>query len=366
MGIAAFAYIHFDAMDGKQARRTGTSSPLGQLVDHGCDCINLTFMVFMFWSVYGLEVSVFLPVYASMCFAVFIASTWEEFHTGVLYLGPVNGPIEGTTMLSACSILTGVMGRQIWDTVVFREYRLKDCLVAFIATTSLITIVSSIVTVLRKKGLRPMHDLLPSFAALYCGCWWLFQQQDMWAHRTITKFIGLMGLMTSNLVSRIVVNHVMHEPYPRWTAAFLPVILGCFLTALRQYSPVLLRGIDNYTLVLAGYAWVILMQLHYHYVIFNAVSLYLGINVFSIPYKKSSAATHPSTPRKSQPSTPKKTKTPLKESQAATPTKKTKTPLKESNAAAEKTPKATPKAKRNLISSPSIRQSPRLIRTSKP
>jgi len=26
-----------DAVDGKQARRTGTSSPLGQLFDHGCD-----------------------------------------------------------------------------------------------------------------------------------------------------------------------------------------------------------------------------------------------------------------------------------------------------------------------------------------
>lgn len=26
-------------MDGKQARRTGTSSPLGMLIDHGCDAV---------------------------------------------------------------------------------------------------------------------------------------------------------------------------------------------------------------------------------------------------------------------------------------------------------------------------------------
>ena len=31
----AFMYQTFDAVDGKQARRTGTSSPLGQLFDHG-------------------------------------------------------------------------------------------------------------------------------------------------------------------------------------------------------------------------------------------------------------------------------------------------------------------------------------------
>lgn len=30
-----------DAIDGKQARRTGTSGPLGELFDHGCDAINM-------------------------------------------------------------------------------------------------------------------------------------------------------------------------------------------------------------------------------------------------------------------------------------------------------------------------------------
>ncbi len=32
-------YINLDCMDGKQARRTGTSNPLGQLFDHGCDAL---------------------------------------------------------------------------------------------------------------------------------------------------------------------------------------------------------------------------------------------------------------------------------------------------------------------------------------
>ena len=37
MGI--FIYQTLDAIDGKQARRTGTSSPLGEYFDHGCDAI---------------------------------------------------------------------------------------------------------------------------------------------------------------------------------------------------------------------------------------------------------------------------------------------------------------------------------------
>lgn len=35
-------YQTMDAVDGKQARRTGTSGPLGQLFDHGCDAVTCT------------------------------------------------------------------------------------------------------------------------------------------------------------------------------------------------------------------------------------------------------------------------------------------------------------------------------------
>eukprot|EP00929_Paragymnodinium_shiwhaense_P016634 TRINITY_DN12514_c0_g1_i1.p1 TRINITY_DN12514_c0_g1~~TRINITY_DN12514_c0_g1_i1.p1 ORF type:complete len:387 (+),score=73.34 TRINITY_DN12514_c0_g1_i1:61-1221(+) len=38
-GVLAVTYTWMDWLDGKQARRTGTSSPLGQLFDHGVDCM---------------------------------------------------------------------------------------------------------------------------------------------------------------------------------------------------------------------------------------------------------------------------------------------------------------------------------------
>lgn len=39
MGICFFGYMICDNTDGKQARRTGSSSPLGMLIDHGMDSI---------------------------------------------------------------------------------------------------------------------------------------------------------------------------------------------------------------------------------------------------------------------------------------------------------------------------------------
>lgn len=39
--IGIFTYQTLDGIDGKQARRTGTSSPLGEYFDHGCDAITV-------------------------------------------------------------------------------------------------------------------------------------------------------------------------------------------------------------------------------------------------------------------------------------------------------------------------------------
>lgn len=36
--VCVFLYQTLDALDGKQARRTGSSSPLGELFDHGNFC----------------------------------------------------------------------------------------------------------------------------------------------------------------------------------------------------------------------------------------------------------------------------------------------------------------------------------------
>jgi len=43
--FCAFTYSTLDAIDGKQARRTKSSSPLGQLFDHGCDSFSITFFI---------------------------------------------------------------------------------------------------------------------------------------------------------------------------------------------------------------------------------------------------------------------------------------------------------------------------------
>ena len=115
-GTALLAYATLDNMDGKQARRTGSSSPLGLLFDHGCDCLNagITGPLIMHaafgvppgsWHFIGIWLLPSIP---------FFFNTYEEFHIGRFVLPLVNGPNEGLAMLISCYYLTAVYGQGMW------------------------------------------------------------------------------------------------------------------------------------------------------------------------------------------------------------------------------------------------------------
>lgn len=54
--------MNFDNIDGNQARKTGNSSPLGILFDHGCDALNMTIITMNF----GL-IAMYSPCMLTQC-----------------------------------------------------------------------------------------------------------------------------------------------------------------------------------------------------------------------------------------------------------------------------------------------------------
>lgn len=109
-----FMYQTFDGCDGCHARRTGQSGPLGELFDHSIDAINTTLAGLVFGSVFQLGWGWLMLVaqFAAVC--NFYTSTWEEYHTHMLYLSQFSGPVEGILLIIACYLLTGVFGPGIW------------------------------------------------------------------------------------------------------------------------------------------------------------------------------------------------------------------------------------------------------------
>jgi ethanolaminephosphotransferase len=109
-GVLLIVAYTLDCMDGKQARRTKTSSPLGQLLDHGLDCLCLLAHV--------AAVQGWLRAGDSLVLQMIVQSTfylaqWEEYFTGILPHG--TGPIGVTEVnygLALLSILFGTVWKE--------------------------------------------------------------------------------------------------------------------------------------------------------------------------------------------------------------------------------------------------------------
>ena len=82
--LSYFFYQTMDAIDGKQARRTGTSSPLGQLFDHGCDAWSSFITVFIPIQVMKVGATTPFFLYFTGVQTIFYLANWEEYHTDIL------------------------------------------------------------------------------------------------------------------------------------------------------------------------------------------------------------------------------------------------------------------------------------------
>lgn len=101
-GYCTWAYTTLDTLDGKQARRTGLSSPLGQLVDHGVDALVVMVHCEIISASIGLKHHPSLILQSLFQFG-FLVAQWEEYHTHVLPTS--SGRWIGTTELNYALIL---------------------------------------------------------------------------------------------------------------------------------------------------------------------------------------------------------------------------------------------------------------------
>ncbi|GKV39305.1 hypothetical protein SLEP1_g47101 [Rubroshorea leprosula] len=111
-GLLLFLYQTFDAVDGKQARRTSSSSPLGELFDHGCDALACAFESLAFGStaMCGRDTFWFWVIAA----IPFYGATWEHYFTNTLILPVINGPTEGLALIYVSHFMTAIVGAQWW------------------------------------------------------------------------------------------------------------------------------------------------------------------------------------------------------------------------------------------------------------
>lgn len=83
-----FMAYTLDGIDGKQARRTGTSGPLGELFDHGLDSYTAVLIPIYMFSLFGrADISTMkMHCIVMLVLSNFYFSHFEKYNTGVMFL----------------------------------------------------------------------------------------------------------------------------------------------------------------------------------------------------------------------------------------------------------------------------------------
>lgn len=243
-GLGLFLYQTFDACDGQQARRTGQSGPLGELFDHCVDAVNTTLgtLIFAGASNMGLGWPIFIAQFATL--ANFYLSTWEEYHTGTLFLSIISGPVEGILLVVGILFTIAYTGPQVFQNNLLTTFHLEtllenvgisvydlppvivnatimDLYMVFAGVGLLFNILSATSNVIdscrsqKKSTVTALTGTLPFlifFASL--TCWINVFPNILYKAYLFLPFSLTIGSIVALSVGRIITAHVTDQPFP--------------------------------------------------------------------------------------------------------------------------------------------------------
>lgn len=97
------AWLILDNIDGKQARRTHSSSPLGLMFDHQVDALNVTITTSYFANIMmGPNIAVYIWFVGSL---PFYYTTWEETYTGSMNFPFISAASDGCLLLGVLTFV---------------------------------------------------------------------------------------------------------------------------------------------------------------------------------------------------------------------------------------------------------------------
>ncbi|KAI9085721.1 hypothetical protein K1719_032327 [Acacia pycnantha] len=304
-GLLLFLYQTFDAVDGKQARRTNSSSPLGELFDHGCDALACTFESLAFGSTVMCGRDTFWWWLISA--VPFYWATWEHYFTNCLVLPVVNGPTEGLMIIYLLHFFTAIVGAQWWaqplgNSIPFLSwlpflggiptYRavLYFVIISGVIPTVLFNIhnVYKIVRAKRRR-MRAALAMLYPFVLLVGGVllWNYLSPSDILGDYPHLVIIGA-GLAFGFLVGRMILSHLCDEPKGLKTGMCLS-LLYLPLAIANALSSRLNDGVPlvNERLVLLGFcAYSVTLYMHFATTVIHEITTALGIYCFRITRKE--------------------------------------------------------------------------------
>jgi len=309
-GMGLFLYQCLDAMDGKQARRTGSSSPLGELFDHGCDALSTVFVSIATCCAMGLGLDP--PSLYFLCFTAFFlfyCAHWQTYVSGTLRFGRID-VTEGQLVCIGVFLLTSVVGLRFW--------RVKIPLVG-ISLFHIPVVVAFFGGVMAawnyfrvifsggggKNGATVANTsvLFPAFpiafvqisSLIQCGYTLIAKGSGLFALNPCL-FTLTYGIFSAKVTCRLVVAHMTKSEL-----AFIDTIyFGPLLLLINQFFD---YAFPEYLLLWVSLIYASLDIVKYSYKVCTEIAAHLHICVFTIPYCKESNAAANKPETKKEPST---------------------------------------------------------------
>jgi len=242
VAFSQFVYQTMDAIDGKQARRTETSSPLGELCDHGCDALSISLITVQLIAAVNLGAGWLCYFGFWTGLVLFYACQWEEYYTGRLDLGYVN-VTEAETLVIIFNIISGIYGPSWWEqsfSVFGIQISYNVCIIMLTCISIICTLPANIfhVATLVHKGVAGLIDAVSTLFAFYLlvilfYIWGYISPLNP-AYNYPVYFCVTLGLAFANLIGRMVLSRVCGQKFNPFQPLFIPIILGILTSFLGQ------------------------------------------------------------------------------------------------------------------------------------
>ncbi|KAL4784704.1 CDP-alcohol phosphatidyltransferase-domain-containing protein [Aspergillus varians] len=297
--LGLWMYSTLDNVDGKQARRTGTSSGLGELFDHGIDSLNCTLASLLETAAMGLGSSQ-LGAWTAIvpCLAMYF-STWETYHTHTLYLGYFNGPTEGLLIAIGIMIASGWYGPQIWSQPIveflnfpglFGNNSVKDLwapiLLGSFFLGHLPGCVMNVISARRSQNLpvAPIFkEWIPMVVFTGCNVAWLFSPySSLLSGNRLVLFCWTMSFVFGRMTTKIILAHLIRQPFPYWTVLQTPLVGGAILANFPFLGlPAVSASLELFYLR-TYFLFAFVAYMYWAVLIINRITTFLGINCLTI------------------------------------------------------------------------------------
>lgn len=150
--ILLFVYVSLDNLDGAHARRTGQSSHLGELLDHGLDGLASGSMLLI--GAITMHLDPFFTVLLVLVGTVaFVQTLWEQYRTNLLVIPQLSGT-EGVTVVGALGVLAFAYNDPAWLHVDLSRWSVGAGFMTFALFGYLMALVPPFVRA-RKAGASP-------------------------------------------------------------------------------------------------------------------------------------------------------------------------------------------------------------------